>query len=413
MRSFASCRILLPPQLARARSRLLAYDSDSCRNARRNEAPFRIPFRRSFTSGREVLHIQRAIARGELGGGGTYGAKCQEWLCERYGSRRALLTTSCTAALEMAALLVGVEPGDEVIMPSYTFPSLANAFLLRGARPVFIDVCNESLCLDPRELEGALTEKTRAIALVHVGSACEIDEITSFAHAHDLCVIEDTALAFNTPLDDGRLAGTFGSLGALSFHATKDISAGEAGALLINDPALIERAEIVWEKGTNRRKFVRNEVSRYEWHDIGGSFAPSELVAAYLFAQLEAADHVRARRLEIAARYRRGLRPLISSGRIRIAGAADDAHMLCLVTARSEDRDDLRRDLASHGIEASRHYAPLHSTSFGRNNSRVASSMTVTKKLDSCLLRLPLYPSLTQDEVDSVVDAVLDSYRSR
>lgn len=297
-------------------------------------------------------------------------------------------------------------------MPSYTFPSLANAFVLRGASPVFVDVCEHSLCLDPLSLEAACSSKTRAIAVVHFGAGCEIEEVLSFADSRDLAVVEDTALAFNTKRGD-RFCGSFATMGTLSFHDTKDVSAGECGALLVRDASLVERAHVLLEKGTNRVRFARREVRRYEWQDLGGSYSPSELCSAYLSVQLEAADRIRARRLDLVQRYREGFEDLEREGELKLPNARHNAHMFCILLEDDAQRDSCRDHLASRGIASARHYVPLHMSPYGRKIGRVAGAMPVTESLDRGLLRLPLYPDLADGELDDVVACVRDFLRVR
>ena len=282
----------------------------------------KIPFNKPTAVGAELANIADALARGHLSGDGYYTKRCHQWLEQRLGCKRALLTHSCTGALEMAAMLCDLAPGDEVIMPSYTFVSTANAFVLRGAVPVFVDVRADTLNIDERLIEAAITPRTRAIVVVHyAGVACEMDAIMAIARRHSLLVVEDAAQALLATYK-GRKLGTIGSLGCISFHETKNLISGEGGALLVNDERLIERAEIVREKGTNRSRFLRGEVDKYTWVDIGSSFLPSELVAAFLEAQLAHADGVIARRRAIWSRYHAGLSPLAAAGAFELPRAA-------------------------------------------------------------------------------------------
>lgn len=373
--------------------------------------PLRIPFRRPVRCGNELAHLAACVQQARLCGGGEYSQRCEAWLTKRYGSARVLLTQSCTSALEIAAILARVEPGDEVILPSYTFPSVANAFVLRGARPVFVDVDPETLCITPKHIDAALGDRTRAIVAVHFGHGCEIEALVAQADAHGLVLVEDCALAFDTDRH-ARPLGSFAPLGTLSFHDTKDVVAGEGGALLINDPALVERAEYIYEKGTDRLRFARHEVPRYSWCDVGGSHAPSELVAAFLYAQLEASAALRMRRGELVARYRRGLATLVDQG-VAMPAADGNVHLLCLVLRDDGERDRLAAWLRARGIESARHYVPLHSTRYGQEVGRCATTMEVTDRLDRRLLRLPLYPALLDEEVDEVVAALLDFFASR
>jgi dTDP-4-amino-4,6-dideoxygalactose transaminase len=294
-----------------------------------------IPFNKPYLGGKELWNIAQAHAKGQMAGDGTFTKQCQAWLEQRTGCRKALLTHSCTAALEMAAILADIQPGDEVIMPSYTFVSTANAFVLRGAAPVFVDIRPDTLNLDERRIEAAITPRTRAIVPVHYGGVgCDMDAIMTIAERHGLLVIEDAAQGIMAT-HGGRPLGAIGHLGALSFHETKNIISGEGGALLINDPSLAGRAEIIREKGTNRSQFFRGQVDKYTWVDIGSSYLPGEIIAAFLWAQMEEADSITARRLAIWARYHAAFEPLERAGRLRrpvIPGACKhNAHLYYLL----------------------------------------------------------------------------------
>ena len=373
--------------------------------AKRSLAEIRIPFNQPFLTGRELEYIAEAHANHHLSGDGPFTRRCNAWLERTIGCPKALLTHSCTAALEMAAILAGIRPGEEVIMPSFTFVSTANAFVLRGGVPVFVDVREDTLNIDESKVEAAITAKTRAIVVVHyAGVACEMDAILAIADRHGLLVIEDAAQAVLASYK-GRPLGGLGALGALSFHETKNILCGEGGALLVNDPALAERAEVIREKGTNRGRFSRGEVDKYTWVDIGSSFLPGEVVAAFLWAQMEMAEAITRRRKQIWARYQEAFAELEESGRARRpvvpADAVSNAHNYCLLLPDLETRDRLIRGLREDGIHAVFHYVPLHDSPAGRKFGRSSGSMEITRSVAERLVRLPLWLGLEvhQDEV--------------
>ena len=335
--------------------------------------------------------------------------RCEELLEQQLAARRVLLTHSCTAALEMAAMLAGVEAGDEVIMPSFTFSSTATAFVLRGATPVFVDIRADTLNLDETLIEAAVTPRTRAVVPVHyAGQACEMAAIMAIADRHRLLVIEDAAQAHLSRYQ-GRAAGTIGHLGCLSFHATKNVTSGEGGALIVNDPAFAERAEILREKGTDRGRFVRGEVGKYLWRDIGSSYCPGEIVSAFLCAQLEHADAIRIRRRALQAQYRLGLQPLSDAGDIVIppaTGEEGNGHMVWLLLADESTRAALISHLADRNIVAAFHYMPLHAAPAGRRFGRAAGDLAVPDSVASRLLRLPLHPGMTEADVARVIRTV-------
>lgn len=370
-----------------------------------------IPFNKPFTIGPELEYITDAVARGHLSGDGHYTKLCHRWLEEKLGVKRALLTHSCTAALEMAAILCDIQPGDEVIMPSYTFVSTANAFVLRGGVPVFVDIRPDTLNLDEKLITAAITPKTRAIVPVHyAGVACEMDAIMAIARRHNLLVVEDAAQAVLADYK-GRRPGAIGDLGCLSFHETKNVISGEGGALLINNPDLIERAEIIREKGTNRSKFFRGEVDKYTWVDIGSSFLPSELIGAFLWAQLERAEEIIARRRQLCAIYREALGDLASAGLITLpapepAGTAGNGHMFYLLTRDAASRSALLAHLKAAGVHAVFHYVPLHASPAGRRFGRAAGALPVTENLADRLVRLPLFYNLGDDEARTIAGHV-------
>lgn len=358
-----------------------------------------IPFNKPFTIGPELEYIADAVARGHLSGDGHYTKLCHRWLEEQLGARRALLTHSCTAALEMAAILCDIQPGDEVIMPSYTFVSTANAFVLRGGVPVFVDIRRDTLNLDETLIEAAITPKTRAIVPVHyAGVACEMDAIMTVARRRNLLVVEDAAQAVLADYK-GRRPGAIGDLGCLSFHETKNVISGEGGALLINNPDLIERAEIIREKGTNRSKFFRGEVDKYTWVDIGSSFLPSELIGAFLWAQLQRAADIIDRRRQLCKVYREALQDLAGAGLLRLPkpapeGVVDNGHMFYLFARTAAERGALLAHLKAAGVHAVFHYVPLHASPAGRKFGRAAAALPVTEDLADRLVRLPLFYNL-------------------
>ncbi|KAA9332278.1 dTDP-4-amino-4,6-dideoxygalactose transaminase [Hymenobacter busanensis] len=375
-----------------------------------------IPFNRPHLAGPELMYIQQAVAAGKLSGNGQFTQRCQRFFEQQYGIGKALLTTSGTAALEMAALLLNLQPGDEVIVPSYTFTSTANAFVLRGARIVFADSCADHPNLDPAEVARLITPRTRAIVPVHyAGAACDMDALLALARQHGLWVVEDAAQAIEGYYRGKRL-GTLGHLAAFSFHETKNISAGEGGLLAVNDPQLAARAEIIWEKGTNRAAFFRGEAARYEWVDIGSSFLPSELNAAYLWAQLEALADIQRRREHLWRRYAEAFEPLRDAGYFELlpvpAGATSNWHLFAVVCRSQTERDALLAYLTSQHILAVFHYLPLHASPFyhARHDGR---PLPHAERFGRCLVRLPLFYDLTPEQQDRVVAAVLAFYAGR
>jgi dTDP-4-amino-4,6-dideoxygalactose transaminase len=361
-------------------------------------------------TGRELRYIAEAHARGQLAGEGPYTKLCQAWLEERIGCARALLTHSCTAALEMTALLLGLGPADEFIVPSYTFVSTANAFVLRGATPVFVDVREDTLNLDERLVESAITPRTRAIVAVHyAGVACEMDSILQLAARHRVPVVEDAAHALSATYR-GRALGGLGSLDAVSYHETKNVISGEGGCLLINDAELVDRAEMIREKGTDRSRFFRGEVGRYTWRELGSSYVPGELMAAFLWAQLEDADRILEERIALWSRYHGLLESLDSAGVLRRPtvpeGCRHSGHLYWIVLAPGIDRgrviDRLRRD----GIDALFHYVPLHSSPAGRRYGRTHGELQVTESIAARILRLPMWIGLTETHQATVVESL-------
>lgn len=372
-----------------------------------------IPFNRPWLTGHELGNIAEAHARGHLSGDGSFTARCARLLEERTGTARALLTHSCTAALEMSALLAGVGPGDEVIMPSFTFVSTANAFVLRGAVPVFVDLRPDTLVLDERLIEAAITPRTRAIVPVHyAGVGCAMDTILAIAERHGLLVIEDAAQGVMATWR-GRALGSIGHLGTLSFHETKNVVSGEGGALLVNDSRFVERAEIIREKGTDRARMFRGLVDKYTWVDMGSSFLPGELVAAFLAAQLEEAEAITARRQAIWDRYHAAFVDLEAEGIVRRPiippETGHNAHLYYLLVRDLATRTDLIARLKAAGIQATFHYVPLHSSPMGRQVGRTSGDLPVTDAVADRLVRLPLWLGLEphQDRVTRAVKAIL------
>jgi dTDP-4-amino-4,6-dideoxygalactose transaminase len=372
-----------------------------------------IPFTRSYQTGREIEYLREALAGGQLAGNSAFGRRCMAALESLTGARRAFLTGSGTHALEMAFLVLGIGAGDEVIMPSFTFSSCANAVALRGGVPVFVDIREDTLNIDEALIEAAITPRSRAILAMHyAGVACAMDAIAAIAGGHGLVVVEDAAHAIGATWHDRPLGG-IGALGAFSFHQTKNLSVGEAGALLVNDPALIERAEIAWEKGTDRLKFGRGEVDRYRWVGLGSSWLASELVAAALLAQLEALAAITERRRVLWQRYHAAFEAAERAGRLRRpavpADCAHNGHIYYLLLADEAARDATIRRLAARGVSAVFHYVPLHSSPAGLRYGRCAGSPAVTERQAARLLRLPLFVGLSDADCGRVIEAVLMS----
>ncbi|MFO1099239.1 MAG: dTDP-4-amino-4,6-dideoxygalactose transaminase [Xanthobacteraceae bacterium] len=368
----------------------------------------RVPFNLPRIAGRELELIEDAVARGQLSGDGHYTGLCQAFLSNSIGAHGALLTHSCTAALEIAAILADLEPGDEVIMPSFTFVSTANAVALRGAVPVFIDIRPDTLNLDERLLSDAIGSRTKAIFVVHyAGVVAEMDVIGALARSHGLMVVEDAAQAFGSKYR-GRAAGALGDLAAFSFHETKNIISGEGGALIIANPAFMERAEIIREKGTNRKQFFRGAVDKYTWVDIGSSCLPGELIAAFLYGQLERSAHVQVERMANWRRYDEALRPLGNRG-VRLPHVPDhcehNAHLYYVLMPDLSLRDEMIARLRADSITAPFHYVPLHSAPAGRRYGVARGALAVTDDVSARLLRLPLYPRMG-DAVDRVIERV-------
>ena len=374
-----------------------------------------IPFNAPPVVGTEVEYMQSAMSSGKLCGDGGFTRRCQQWMEQRFGSKKVLLTPSCTASLEMAAILIDIQPGDEVIMPSYTFVSTANAFVLRGATIVFVDVRPDTLNIDETRIEAAITVKTRAIVPVHyAGVACEMDAIMALAQKYQLYVIEDAAQGVMATYK-GRALGTIGHIGCFSFHETKNYTAGgEGGATLINDAKLVERAEIIREKGTNRSQFFRGQVDKYTWRDIGSSYLMSDLQAAYLWAQLEAAVAINQQRLRLWQRYYDALQPLAASGRISLphipASGEHNAHMFYIKLRDNDDRSALINWMKEAEILTVFHYIPLHASPAGQRFGRFEGEDNFTTRESERLLRLPLFYNLSDNNQNSVIGSLLSFF---
>jgi dTDP-4-amino-4,6-dideoxygalactose transaminase len=368
-----------------------------------------IPFNSPFIAGKELYYIAQAVTLGNLSGDGHFTKKCAAFLQDRFHIPKVLLTPSCTAALEMAAQLCDIQPGDEVIMPSYTFVSTASAFVRLGAQPVFVDIRPDTLNIDESLIEDAITPRTRAICVVHyAGVACEMDRIMTIARGHQLKVVEDAAQGVNSWYN-GRALGSIGDLGCYSFHETKNFICGEGGALCINNPALVERAEIIRDKGTNRQRYFRGEVDKYTWVDVGSSYVPSEICSAFLYGQLEEIDRISERRRQIYQHYRRALKPLEAKGLLSLPVIPEDCssnfHMFYVILPTQQIRDELLDHLRNIGIRAVFHYVPLHTSPVGRQFAQTLS-LPLTEDLSNRLLRLPFFQNITSAEVDTVVNSL-------
>ena len=376
-----------------------------------------IDFNRPAFTGREFDYIRDAVQRGMLCGDGEYTKRCSQWMMDKFHVNHVMLTTSCTHALEMAAHLCDIKPGDEVIMPSYTFVSTADAFVLKGAKIVFVDIRPDTMNIDEKLIEAAVTEKTKVIVPVHyAGVACEMDTIMEIAKKYNLKVVEDAAQGVDACYK-GKALGTIGDFGCYSFHETKNYSMGEGGALLIRDEKNVENAEIVREKGTNRSKFFRGQIDKYTWVEAGSSYLPSELNAAYLYAQLEVADKINEKRLSIWNRYWDGLEKLSDEGKIVRPtipeGCAHNAHMFYLKARDLEERTALISYLKEQGVQAVFHYIPLHTAPAGRRYGMFAGEDRYTTRESERLVRLPLYYNLSLEQADYVIDKVNAFYKER
>jgi dTDP-4-amino-4,6-dideoxygalactose transaminase len=374
---------------------------------------YAIPFNRPSIVGKEFERLAEAIERGQLSGDGHFTRLCNARIVEMTQARAAMLTHSCTAALEMAAILCDLRPGDEVILPSFTFVSTANAVALRGAVPVFVDIDPRTLNIDPEKARNAVTSRTRAIFAVHyAGFPADMDALADIARAHDLLLVEDAAQALGSTYK-GRLAGSLGDMAAFSFHETKNIISGEGGALTLTRPELVERAEIIREKGTNRARFFRGQVDKYTWVDIGSSYLPGELVAAFLYAQLEQADSILARRLALYDRYRDAFAGLAADGRVQVPHAPNETtgngHMFYLLMRDLDDRSAFIGHMRAAGINTPFHYVPLHSAPGGQKFGRSPGlPLSVTDDISDRLVRLPMFFAL-EDGIERVIE-VVESY---
>lgn len=375
--------------------------------------PFNVPFNKPYITGREEIYVNDVIASGKLCGNGPYTKRCHQFFKERYGFNECLLTTSCTDALEMAALLLDLKEGDEVIMPSYTFVSTANAFMLRGANIVFADSRADHPGIDENKLEQLITPHTRAIVVVHyAGVATDMDKVMEIANKHGLYVVEDAAQGVDSYYND-RPLGSIGHLAAMSFHETKNIVSGEGGLLVINDKKFVERAEIIREKGTDRSKFMRGEIDKYGWVDIGSSFLPSEMIAAFLYAQLEGVDEIQQLRLDAWQNYYTGLLDIANEGHLQLMElpgyARHNAHMFYIVLPNEEQREALRIYLKEQGIAAVFHYSSLHAAPFFAGKHQ-GGTMPESDRYSDCLLRLPLFADITAEEQEYVMDKIREFY---
>jgi dTDP-4-amino-4,6-dideoxygalactose transaminase len=373
-----------------------------------------IPFNKPYMTGKELWYISQAHHAGQLAGDGNYTKKCHQWLENQTSCHKALLTHSCTAALEMSAILADLEPGDEVIMPSYTFVSSANAFVLRGAIPVFVDIRSDTLNIDETLVESAITARTRAIIPVHyAGVGCEMDTLEQIARKHQLLLIEDAAQGLMASYKHKPL-GSFGDFGCFSFHETKNIIAGEGGALIVNNPRFIQQAEIIREKGTNRSQFFRGEVDKYTWIEKGSSYLPGELIAAFLYAQFEEATQIIKNRLKVWDLYHQLLEPLAQAGKLRRpiipTHCQHNGHMYYIILDDLSTRTNLIHYLKQHNINSVFHYVPLHSSPAGQRYGRFATELSNTDYLSDRLLRLPLFPTLTCEQVEFVVARITEFF---
>jgi dTDP-4-amino-4,6-dideoxygalactose transaminase len=370
----------------------------------------RIPFNRPYATGNELAYLTEAQRQGHLSGDGSFTQRCHHWIEQRTGCVKALLTQSCTSALDLAALLLKLEPGDEVIMPSFTFVSTANAFVLRGAIPVFVDIREDTLNLDEKLIEAAITPRTRAIVPVHyAGVSCEMDTIAAIATRHRLAIVEDAAQGVMAGYK-GRPLGAIGDIGCFSFHETKNIISGEGGSLLVNDPELVQSAEIMREKGTDRGRFFRGEVDKYTWQDVGSSFLPSEITAAFLWAQLEQAERITAERIAVWRRYHEMLAPLEQRGVLRRPVIPPDCqhngHIYYVLLETAEDRARVLAELNRNDINAVFHYVPLHSSPAGMRFGRAAGELAVTTSQSGRLIRLPMWLGLSESQQQRVCEVL-------
>lgn len=373
-------------------------------------ADYRIPFNRPSMQGNEQIYMAQALANGHISGDGSFTRKCHALLEQVLGVKKVLLTTSCTHALEMAAFLLDIQPGDEIIVPSFTFVSTVNAFVLRGAKPVFIDIRPDTLNLDETQLERLITPRTKGIVVVHyAGVGCEMDVILEIARRYGVAVVEDNAHGLLGKYK-GKYLGTFGCLATQSFHETKNFTCGEGGALLINDPQYIERAEIIREKGTNRSRFFRGQVDKYTWVDLGSSYLPSDMLAGFLYAQLEARNQIQAKRRQVWEYYYKHLAAWAQANCVRLpivpSHCEQSYHMFYLLFPSLDQRQAVIAHLRSHGILSVFHYLPLHLSAMGQKWGYKAGDCPVTERVSDCLLRLPFYNDLSLEDQQYVVEAI-------
>lgn len=371
---------------------------------------FKIPFNKPFIAGKELYYISQTINNNHTAGDGPFTKKCNALMEEKFSAKKVLLTHSCTAALEMAAILCDVGPEDEVILPSFTFVSTANAFYLRGAKLVFVDIRQDTLNMDETKLEAAITEKTKVIVPVHyAGVACDMDAIMAIAAKHDIFVVEDAAQGVNALYRD-RYLGTIGDIGTYSFHETKNFICGEGGAIVLNNDRFIDRGEIIREKGTNRSKFFRGEVDKYTWVDVGSSYLPSDILAAFLYAQLENMDRINQRRMEIFDYYHKALIPLVNDGKLRLphvsSECASNSHLFYIILNDETTRDALMDHLKSESILSVFHYLPLHLSPVGKSMGYREGLLPITESISPRLLRLPFYYEISDKEQNRVISAI-------
>lgn len=376
-----------------------------------------IPFNKPFLTGKEAHYMYQAVYTGKLSGNGVFTKKCQSFFETKYGFKKALMTTSCTDALEMAAILCDVKPGDEVIVPSYTFVSSALAFVRQGAKIVFADSCANNPNIDADKIESLITDKTKVIVPVHyAGVACDMDKIMEIAQKYNLLVVEDAAQSIDSYYK-GRPLGSIGHLAAFSFHETKNVISGEGGLLAINDERFIRRSEIIWEKGTNRSEFFRGEVNKYGWVDTGSSFLPSETISAFLYAQLENLDMIQNRRKDIWQQYYEGLCPLEKEGYFTLSNipeyATNNAHMFYLVCRSIEERSALIKHLKDNGVGAVFHYLSLHLSDYYRKNYDKIPQLPYCDHFADCLVRLPMFYELSDENIAMIIRLIFDFYEGK
>lgn len=376
-----------------------------------------IPFNKPFLTGKEAHYMYQAVYTGKLSGNGIFTKKCQSFFEEKYGFKKALMATSCTDALEMAAILCDVKPGDEVIVPSYTFVSSALAFVRQGAKIVFADSCLNNPNIDADKIESLITNKTKVIVPVHyAGVACDMDKIMSIAEKYNLLVVEDAAQSIDSYYK-GRPLGSIGHLAAFSFHETKNIISGEGGLLAINDDRFIRRSEIIWEKGTNRSEFFRGEVNKYGWVDTGSSFLPSEIISAFLYAQLENMNMIQNRRKAIWEQYYEGLKDLADKGYFCLPDipeyATNNAHMFYMVCRSIEERTGLIKHLKDNGVGAVFHYLSLHKSDYYTQHSDCIPELPYCDRYADCLVRLPMFYELTDENVEMIIRLICDFYEKK